>query len=139
MSPRLCDRPVPAELRLRYCRTYRTVGDQVIVEHVAPMREAQRSIDPFFYDHLCRPHGSLDLIEGSVVGDGPIAPQDARRLAAQDAIQFAASRPRSMQISGLGRPHGEAPIVDRQIAFQERIRRIQRGDLREPQLLITRS
>jgi hypothetical protein len=40
-----------------------------------------------------------------------------------------------MQIRSLRRLNGEAAIVDRQIARQELIRRIQRGDVREPHLL----
>ena len=135
MSLPRCDPPVPAGRRLRHCRAAWTCGDEGIGEAVTLMRDAQRPIDPFFYDHLCRPHVGLDLIEVPVVGDSPIAPQDSLRLDAQDASQFAAHQPRSMQIGCLGRRHGEAPIVDRQIVLQERIGRVQRGDLREPQLL----
>ena len=40
-----------------------------------------------------------------------------------------------MQIGDLGGLHGEALIVDRQIALQKLIRRLQRGDVREPHLL----
>jgi hypothetical protein len=70
MSRPLCDRPVPAGLRLRYCRTSRTCGDAGIGEPVTLMRDAQRPIDPFFYDHLCRPHVGLDLIVTPVVNSG---------------------------------------------------------------------
>ncbi len=40
-----------------------------------------------------------------------------------------------MQIGDLGWLNGEPPVVDRQIAIQELIRRVQRGDVREPHLL----
>ena len=68
MSPRLCDQPVPGGLRLRYCRASRTCGDEGIGEPMALMRDAQRPIDPFFSDHLCRPYVGLDLTEMPVVG-----------------------------------------------------------------------
>lgn len=74
MSPRLCNWPVPAGLRLRSCRAFRTCSNEGIGEPLALMRDVQRPIDPFFYNHLCRPYVGLDLIEVSVVGDGPIAP-----------------------------------------------------------------
>jgi hypothetical protein len=77
MSPRLYDRPVPAELRLRYCRASRTCVDEGIGEHVAVMRYAQRPIDPFFYEHSCRPHVGLDLTE--VPDVGPSSPPGESR------------------------------------------------------------
>jgi hypothetical protein len=40
-----------------------------------------------------------------------------------------------MQIGNLGWMNGEPPVVDRQIAIQELIRRVQLGDVREPHLL----
>lgn len=39
-----------------------------------------------------------------------------------------------MQIRGLRGLNGEAPIVDRQIALQELIRRVEHGEVREPHL-----
>jgi hypothetical protein len=49
--------------------------------------------------------------------------QASGRLEAQDAVQLLVCRTGVMQIRSLRRLNGEAPIVDRQIARQELIRR----------------
>ena len=61
--------------------------------------------------------------------------QTAGRLEAQDAVQLSVGRTGTMQIRGLRGPYRKTPVVDRQIAFQELIRRLQRGNVREPHLL----
>ena len=99
------------------------------------VRHPHRPIHPFFDHDVGRPDIGPHLIEVPVVGHRPVTAQAPGRLEAQDAVQLAARRTGAMQIGGLRWLNGEAPIVDRQIALQELIRRVQRGDVREPQLL----
>jgi hypothetical protein len=84
---------------------------------------------------VCRPDITPHLIELPVMGSRPVTAQASGRLKAQDAVQLLVCRTGVMLIRSLRRLNGKAPIVDRQIARQELIRRIQRGDIREPHLL----
>ncbi|MBI4000639.1 MAG: hypothetical protein HY348_02510 [Nitrospira defluvii] len=86
-----------------------------------------------------RPNSGPHLIAVPVVGHRPVTAQALGRLEAQDTVQIPARRLRPMQIGERGWLNGEAPIVDRQIAIQELIRRVQRGDVRSRISLITRS
>jgi hypothetical protein len=98
----------PRDLGLgRLSHSLGTSGDGAIVQWSAVVRDPPRPIDPFFHLHLGRPDVVADLIELPMVGYGPIAVQDAR-----------------------DRADG-----DRQIVLQKLIRRLQRRDLCQPQLL----
>jgi hypothetical protein len=57
------------------------------------------------------------------------------RLQASDAVQLPVRGTGAMQIRGLCWRHRNAQVVERQIAIQELIRRVERGDVREPHLL----
>jgi hypothetical protein len=97
--------------------------------------DPHRSIDPFFHLHLGRLDVVADLIKLPVVGYGPIAAQDARGFEAETPVQVAARGTGPMEIGRLRRRDGKAPVVDRQIVLQKLIRRLQRRDLCQPQLL----
>ncbi len=77
----------------------------------------------------------VNLIEAPLVRDGEILAQAAGCLDAQAPVQLAARGTGAMQIGGLGWLNGKALIVDRQIARQKLIRRLERGDVCEPHLL----
>jgi hypothetical protein len=110
-------------------------GDGVIVQWPAIVGHPHRSIHPFFDEDVRRPDIGPHLIELPVVGHRPVTAQTSGRFNAQAPIQLASRRTRPMQISGLRRRNREPLIVDRQIALQKLICRVQRGDVREPHLL----
>ena len=105
----------------------------------ALVRDPHRPIHVLFHQHLGGPNRLMNLIEAPLMRDGKILAQTAGRLEAQDAVQLSVCRTEAMQIGGLRGLNGEASVVDRQIALQKPIRSLQRGDLREPQLLDSRS
>lgn len=77
----------------------------------------------------------MNLIELSLVGDREVVAQAAGRLEAEDGRQLSAVWRRPMQIGDLRRPHREAAVVDRQIALQESVRRLEARNPCEAQLL----
>ena len=105
------------------------------VERATVVGHPHRPIHPFLHLHMGRPDVGLYLIEVPVVRHRPVTAQTSGRLKAQDAVQLPVRRTGAMQIGDLGWLNGEALVADRQIAVQELIRRIQRGDVLEPHLL----
>ncbi len=105
------------------------------VERATVVGHPHRPIHPFLHLHMGRPYVGLYLIEVPVVRHRPVTAQTSDRLKAQDAVQIPVRRTGAMQIGDLGWLNGEALIADRQTAIQELIRRVQRGDVREPHLL----
>ena len=95
-----------------------------VVDHL------HRPIHPFRHLHMGRPDVDLYLIEVPVVRHRPVTAQTSGRLKAQDVVQLPVRWTGMMQIGDLGLLNGEPPVVDRQIAIQELIRRVQRGDVR---------
>jgi len=110
-------------------------GEGVIVQWLAVGCDPHRPTHPLFDHDVGRSDIGSHRIELPVVRHRPVAAQAPCGLNAQAPVQLAARRTGPMQISGLRRRNGEALIVDRQIARQELIRRVQRGDAREPHLL----
>ena len=102
------------------------------VERSTVVGHPHRPIHPFLHLHMGRPDVGLYLIAVPVVRHRPVPAQAPGRLEAQAPVQFAARRTGPMQIRGLDR---EAPGVDRQIAVQKPIRRLQGRDPCQPQLL----
>jgi hypothetical protein len=121
--------------RLGRDRLYGPRRDRVKVERPTLVRDPQGPLYALFHQHMGRPHIGPHLIEVPVVRHRPITAQASSGFDAQALVEIAARRTGAMQIGGLGRRNGEAPIVARQIARQELIRRRQRGNVREPQLL----
>ena len=99
------------------------------------VRDPHRSIHVLLHQHVGAQDRLMNLIESPLVRNSEVLAQAASRLQAQIAVQFPGYRTGSMQIRGLRGLNGEAPIVDRHIALQELIRRVERGDVREPHLL----
>ncbi|MGZ9131818.1 MAG: hypothetical protein ACXW35_04540 [Nitrospira sp.] len=64
----------------------------------------------------------------------PVTAQAPCGLEAPALVQLSVREPGTVQIGGLRGPHPKASVVDRQIALQKPIRRLQRRDLCEPQL-----
>ena len=96
------------------------------------VRDPQDPIDPFFHKRVrCLDH-VVNLIEAPLVYDRAVPPQAAECLEAQNAVQLSLCRTGPRQIRCLRWLNSEAPVLDRQIARQELIRRVQRGDIHEP-------
>ena len=95
----------------------------MIVQGPVIVGDPHRPIHSVFDDDVGRPDIAPHLIELPMVGHRPVTAQASGRLEAQDAVQLLVCRTGVMQIRSLGRRHGEAPIVDRQIARQELVRR----------------
>jgi hypothetical protein len=113
----------------------RTRDDGLVCERSALVSHPHRPIHPFFDHDVGRPDIGPHLIELPVMGHRPVTAQAPCGLEAQAPVEIAARRTGSMQIGGPGWLNGEAPIVDRQIALQKLIGRVQRRDIGQPQLL----
>ena len=94
--------------------------DRMKVERPALVRDPHRPIHALFHQHVGRPDIGPHLIELPVMRHRPVRAQAPCGLDAQDTVQIPARRTGPMQIGGLGRLNGEAPIVDRQIPSRNR-------------------
>ena len=109
--------------------------DRVHADRPTLVGNPQGSIHMLFHQHVGGPDRLVDLIEPALVRDGKILAQAAGCLEAQDAVQLPVCRTGAMQIRRLRGLNGEAPVVDRQIAVQKPIRRLQGRDPCQAQLL----
>ena len=99
------------------------------------MRDPHGPIHERFHQHMGSPDRLVNLIGSPLIRIGEVLAQAAGRLTAQDAVQLPVCRTGAMPISGLCRRHRNAPGVDRQIALQKPIRRLQSRAPCQPPLL----
>ena len=104
-------------------------------ERPALVRDPHHPVPMLFHLHTWGSDRRMNLIESSLLRKGKTLAQAAGRLEAQCAVQLPVHRTWAIQIDDLGWLNGEVLILDRQIALQKLIRRVQRGDVREPHLL----
>lgn len=127
LAPRMracrCDYALRAGDFGRGRHAQRARADRLIRERPTVVGHPHRPIHSVFYDDMGRPDIAPHLIELPMVGHRPVTAQASGRLEAQDAVQLLVCRTGVMQIRSLRRLNGEAPIVDRQIARQELVRR----------------
>ena len=76
MIPRRLDGAVRERDRGGSRHVHRTRGDGLVGERLALMGDAQRSVHPFFHQHLRSPDVGLDLIELPVVRPRPLTAHD---------------------------------------------------------------
>ena len=121
--------------RLGLSRLHGPRRDRVKVERPALVRDPPRPVHRLFHQHTGGSDRLMTLIASPLLRDGEILAQAAGRLEAPAPVHIAARRAGARQIGDLGWLNGDALIVDRQITLQKLIRRLQRGDVREPHLL----
>jgi hypothetical protein len=107
----------------------------VKAERLPLVHDPPGPIHMLFHQDVGSPDRLVNLIQSTLIGNREVLAQAAGRLEAQDAVQLPVGRTGTMQIRGLRGTYRKTPVVDRQIAFQKLIRRLQRGNVREPHLL----
>jgi hypothetical protein len=75
------------------------------------------------------------LIKSPLIRNRDVFAQAPSRLEAEHTGQLPVCRTGAMQLRGLRRLNGEAPIVERQLRLQKPICGLQRRDLCQPQIL----
>jgi hypothetical protein len=128
------NRAVGAGQRLGLCPRHRPRRDRVKVERPSVVREPHCPVEPLFYQDVGGPDGVANLIELPFMHNREVLPHAPGDFETQTPLQLSNRGRRSMQIGGLRRGHGKAPVVDRQIVLQETVRVFQGRDPGQAQL-----